>query len=35
MRESINTFRHICPGHYSRKITVENGKIVDVDRDKE
>jgi len=29
------TFCHVCPSHCSRKISVENGKIVAVDRDLE
>jgi anaerobic selenocysteine-containing dehydrogenase len=35
MKKSVNTFCHICPAHCSRKITVEDGRIVDVDRDME
>ena len=29
------TFCHVCPGHCSRKMTVEDGKIVAVERDLE
>lgn len=29
------TFCHVCPGHCSRKYTVEDGKITKVDRDLE
>lgn len=29
------TFCHICPAHCSRKITVEDGKIIAVERDLE
>jgi len=31
MQKEFLTFCHICPGHCSRKITVEDGKIVAVD----
>jgi anaerobic selenocysteine-containing dehydrogenase len=29
------TFCHVCPGHCSRKIAIEDGKIVSVERDLE
>jgi anaerobic selenocysteine-containing dehydrogenase len=35
MKEEHLTFCHICPSHCSRKITVEDGRITDVDRDLE
>jgi anaerobic selenocysteine-containing dehydrogenase len=34
-RKDILTFCHICPTHCSRKVTVENGRIVEVERDME
>jgi thiosulfate reductase/polysulfide reductase chain A len=34
LREYL-TFCHVCPGHCSRKFTVEDGKITKVDRDLE
>lgn len=33
--KEILTFCHVCPGHCSRKVTVEDGKIVSVSRDLE
>ena len=33
MKEEHLSFCHVCPSHCSRKFTVEDGKIVDVDRD--
>lgn len=35
MKNSVVTFCHVCPSHCSRKITLEDGKIIDVDRDTE
>ncbi len=35
MKKEYLTFCHICPGHCSRKMTVEDGKIVSIDLDKE
>jgi len=35
LRDNYYSFCHVCPGHCSRKITVEDGKIVSVDRDTE
>ena len=34
-RKELYTFCHLCSGRCSRKATVENGKIVDWDRDLE
>lgn len=34
-RNNYYSFCHVCPSHCSRKITVEDGKIVSVDRDTE
>jgi anaerobic selenocysteine-containing dehydrogenase len=34
-RQEILTFCHLCSGRCSRKATVENGKLVDWDRDLE
>ncbi len=33
IRKEHLTFCHVCPSHCSRKITVEDGMITDVDRD--
>jgi len=33
LREEHLTFCHVCPGHCSRRIVVESGQIVEVDRD--
>lgn len=35
MKQEILSFCHVCPGHCSRKYTVEDGKIIKVDRDLE
>ena len=35
MKKIVNTFCHVCPSHCSRKFTLEDGKIVDIDRDTE
>jgi len=35
MREEILTFCHICAGHCAAKATVEDGKIVEWERDTE
>ncbi len=32
-RNEFLAFCHVCPSHCARKITVEEGKVVDVDRD--
>jgi anaerobic selenocysteine-containing dehydrogenase len=34
MKEVV-TFCHVCPSHCSRKFTLEDGRITDVDRDLE
>ena len=34
-QQQVLTFCHLCPGRCSRKATVENGKIIDFDRDLE
>jgi thiosulfate reductase/polysulfide reductase chain A len=34
-RKECYTFCHVCPAHCSRKMTVEGGKIVSVERDLE
>ncbi len=34
-RQSHNIFCHICPAHCARRVAVENGKIVEVERDTE
>ena len=34
-QHQVLTFCHLCPGRCSRKATVENGKLIDFDRDLE
>jgi anaerobic selenocysteine-containing dehydrogenase len=34
-KRNVFTFCHVCPSHCSRKMTVEDGKIVAVDKDLE
>jgi len=34
-RKHYNVFCHICPVHCARRVTVENGRVVEVERDTE